>query len=121
MFFLLVISACKKSGNSGQAASGDCQTNNYGVLEVTFTDAAHRHTVTVQEYIIGSVNPPVYLDSPRVKIFPIGTLSDTLHLTPSLSGDAYTGYYNTTDFNGSSTSASFGIIQCHTTTQSINF
>lgn len=64
--------ACKKEKNEPApvAINPDCQTNNYGIINVTFTDNTVAHSVIVS-----------YPDlSFREKIIGIGTIADTLRV-----------------------------------------
>jgi hypothetical protein len=70
--FSFTISACKKEKNEPTpiTVTPDCQTNNYGIIKVTFTDNTVAHSV-----IVTYPN-----QSFREKIIGIGTLEDTVRV-----------------------------------------
>jgi hypothetical protein len=80
---LLTIS-CKKSG-SNATTNSDCETGNYGILKVSFTDAAHGHYFTVQELD----NSSTFVGPIYKKIDSAGILSDTMHLRPLASTNSW--------------------------------
>jgi hypothetical protein len=66
----LGFSACKKKAEEIK----DCEKNNYGVVTVTFTSTANRHSILI--------NYPGTAYS-RDEIVPKGQASDTVHLPPN--------------------------------------
>ena len=66
---LLFFTSCAK-----KETTKDCETNNYGTIHVSFTDALVRHSILATEP--GTTNF-------REKLLAIGVTSDTIHLAPN--------------------------------------
>lgn len=111
----VAIAACKKKENTGTKA--DCETNNYGILEVTFDTLDMRHSILVT--IPGTAS---FIE----KIVPAGKSSDTMHLKPSSNNPGGTWPVSFSRINGSGAALNqknqdVGITGCNTTKVHLGF
>ena len=102
---VISFSGCKKT------TTADCETNNYGILKISYGLSTYRHSV-----IVTAPNP----SQNRNKITAIGINSDTLHLAPA----SYILNISSINANGEAIDSQNGsetITQCNETLTSVSF
>ena len=71
----IVFINCSKDEDSAANPTGDCQTDNYGIVQFNFSDVTARHGITATENTIGNF---------RDKTVNVGVATDTMHLAPGV-------------------------------------
>jgi hypothetical protein len=102
---VISFSGCKKT------TTADCETNNYGVLKISYVPSTLRHVL-----VATAPNP----NQSRRKITDIGVTSDTLHLPP----ETYSLTIASVDLDGIPNDLQYGsatITQCNETLTSVSF
>jgi hypothetical protein len=104
MLFTISIFGCSKS-------KLDCETQNYGILKITYDLSSYRHSVVATHS-----GTAIF----REKITSIGLTSDTLHLTPG----TYLLNISSIDAGGAAIDTQNGskvITQCDESSTSVSF